>query len=301
MTKVTKEGFDIRTRTEPEGRDPNPLGSYFEKKRYVKELEQRIDAELGKGEGKKLTTAVGAYDRTFFSKFLPKLNGQQTQQLYQNFEQARLKDMAKGNAGKMYAVTIEVDTKFRTAQLDGLKTTLKGRLAEDEVHSGLDPHFLNANPRPSFIIHFDKDKVVLTDSNAEKTLAKLAGDKQTGRNLSAILGLDVFHSLNGAVSQQKHLEFGDPAQRNDTTCDVFLHGDQFVIKFMNDRSTDAIVNIEGGVKSNIPLDRGKSNVKSVVLLRIPAADVREGRVGDLDFAEAPWVSASLYCAPGQRS
>ena len=39
--------------------------------------------------------------------------------------------MAKGNAGKMYAVTIEVIFKFRTAQLDGLKTTLKGRLAED--------------------------------------------------------------------------------------------------------------------------------------------------------------------------
>ena len=68
--------------TNQKGRDWNPLKGYFDKRLLVKKLEKQIDDVLGKkGEGKKLTKAVGAYNRSFMTKWLPKMNMEQIEQL----------------------------------------------------------------------------------------------------------------------------------------------------------------------------------------------------------------------------
>src|SRR4051812_5437778 len=140
------------------GHDWDPLDGYRKKRDFVKALEEHIDQKLGcPGAGRKLTKEVGAYNRTFFSKYLPKMNGTQTKELERKFNERLiqenkiplpkvLEECQSMFGEKLWRRKVYIK-KVLTAKLqDDLKSMFNERFKLNKASQGLDPKFLTDNP-----------------------------------------------------------------------------------------------------------------------------------------------------------
>ena len=87
----------------------DPLGDYLAKRRWVKALEKEIDRVLP-GRGRTLTGDAKAYNRTFFSSLLPKMNATQVEslidQVNREISERKAKELEELNGGTDYPTQV---------------------------------------------------------------------------------------------------------------------------------------------------------------------------------------------------
>ena len=285
------------------GHDWNPLKGYFDKKRFVKALEKDIDKVLGAGEGKKLTKQVGAYNRTFFSGSLPKMNVKQTEELERIVATRRMtptvperfEERIDEAGGKFWNGTVEINDLSTTELLNDLKNTFKQRFAEK--FESFHPQFLKDNPRSIITLSNDNETKVLKGlegDELERALTRVVPDAQTRRNLTAMLVQDAIGSLDVVFSLQEALSLQDPNENNSLICKVTMENDNIFIAYENNRSLNQLTFVKLEGPQSIPLDKDHSYSTSSLTISISAADVGQGKVDSLRIVGTASVSVELY-------
>lgn len=293
-----KDGmFEVRPWDPKRGHDWNPLKGYLDKRQLVKEFEKRIDIDLRKkGEGKKLTKAVGAYSRSFFTKWLPKMNLEQIEQLKFRVDAATVLagfQKAGSDSRPVFSKHFILDDDQRKAVEDDLRGTFAGR-SQDTIDRGLDcdPQHQIDRDRSDIVLAKSGTNLRHLDSGKEQmyALERLTGSKETARDITVFLVQDAIGSVNVVVSSQNGFDVQDRGKANTLNCNVTLEEGIYTFEYSSARQITLFADSEGRQVYMSEVDHDFSCFNAELTIRIPEEDVKARRFNKLEV-----VKASIAC------
>jgi hypothetical protein len=285
--------FEVRPWDPKRGHDWNPLKGYLDKRQLVKEFEKRIDIDLGKkGEGKKLTKAVGAYSRSFFTKWLPKMNMEQIEQLKFRVDAATVLagfQKAGSDSRPVFSKKFILDDDQRKAVEGDLRRTF-GERCVNNIKEGLgsDPHYKVDGNRTNVTLTKNNMNLRSLDSHDERMieLERLAGNKETARDLTVFLVQDAIGSVNVVVSSQNGFDVQDLGKTNTLNCNVTLERGIYTFEYSSARQITLFADLEGTQVYMSEVDHDFSCFNAELTITIPEEDVKARRFNRLEVVKA---------------